>query len=647
MTTTAETHRFEAEVQELLGLMIHSLYTEKEIFLRELISNASDAIDRLRLSALTDKDLLGDDETFWIRLETDPVARTLTVSDNGIGMTKEEMAQNLGTIARSGSRAFLEQLKESKGEGAGALIGKFGVGFYAAFMVADEVVVESRKAGSDQGARWRSRADGTYTLEDADVEQRGTKITLHLKPLEEGEEPGPDFTETWTLQRIVKRHSDFVEHPILMDVEETEVERNEDGTPKEGAEPKTVTKTKTLNSQKPLWSRPKNEITPEEHAEFYRHISHDWGEPAAVIHTHAEVPVEFTALLYAPKDAPPSFLDNQENKSAISLYVRRVLIMADCPDLLPAWLRFVKGVVECPDLPLNVSRQTLQANPLTRRIQKVLTGKVLGALADLLEKDRETYEAFFAAHGRVLKEGIYHGADDENRISKLCLFDSSAETSKTTLDEYVKRMGEEQDTIWYLAGMDAATAATSPHLEAFRAKGIEVLLMTDPVDEWMLQRFTEFGDKPLKAIDRGEVDLDSEEEKKAREEKQKSLEGLLGAMQAVLDEDVSEVRFSPRLKDSAAVLVGAEGGVSPAMERVMREMHGDMPKTKRVLELNAAHELVGMLEGLHEGGDEQKDAFEDATRLLYGQALIAEGSPVPDPAGFARMVTRLMVRAGA
>jgi len=644
MTTTTETHRFEAEVQELLGLMIHSLYTEKEIFLRELISNASDAIDQLRLLALTDKDLASDDE-FHIRLEADPEARTLTVSDNGIGMSREELAENLGTIAKSGSRAFLEQLKANKDGTDATLIGQFGVGFYSAFMVADEVIVESRKAGTETGARWRSKADGTYTLEDADVPERGTRVILHLKPHDGGEEAGADFTQPWVLEGIVKRHSDFVEHAIQMEVEETEIEHDEEGKPKEGAEPKTVLRTKTLNSQKPLWSRAKNEITDEEHAEFYRHVSHDWTEPAKVVHVRAEVPVEFNALLYVPREARANFLEGPENKSSIALYVRRVLIMADCSDLLPPWLRFVRGVVECPDLPLNVSRQTLQANPITQRIQKVLVGKVVAALGELLEKDRAIYETFFGAHGRILKEGIYQGADDNNRISKLCLFSSSKEDGLTTLDEYVARMADDQEAIWYLAGMDAETAAGSPHLEAFRAKDVEVLLMSDPVDEWMLQRLPEFGDKPLKAIDRGDVDLGSEEEKKAREEKQESLEGLLEAMQKTLDDDVSEVRFTTRLKDSAAVLVSAEGSVSPAMERVMREMHGDMPRTKRILELNADHALVGLLDTLH-GDTSRAQDFADYTKLLYGQALIAEGSPVPDPASFAALVTRVMVDAG-
>jgi len=617
MTTDTQTHRFEAEVQELLGLMIHSLYTEKDIFLRELISNASDACDKLRIESLTDAALMPEGTELAIELVADEEARTLAIIDNGIGMSRDELVSNLGTIARSGTRAFLDQLKAKEDGGAADLIGQFGVGFYSAFMVADEVAVVSRRAGSDEAWRWASKADGTYTIEAAERETQGTTVTLHLKPRPEGEDADgePDFLETWTLTSTVKRHSDFVEHPIRLGEE-------------------------VLNSQKPLWSRPAKDITEEEHADFYRHLSFDMEPPATVVHAHAEVPVEFTALLYIPKARRPEFMEANEQKSKISLYVKRVLIMADCSELLPPWLRFVRGVVECPDLPLNVSRQTLQANPITRRIQKVLVSKVLKALGDLLAKDREAYETFFANHGRVLKEGVYQGADDDNRLSRLCLFPSSGQEALTTLPEYVGRMGDEQEAIWTITGMDRATAAASPHLEAFRAKSQEVLLMTDPVDEWMLQRLAEFDGKPLKAVDQGDVDLASDEEKQAREEKAESHKDLLEALQAALEDEVSEVRFSTRLKDSAAVLVGAEGAASAAMERLMREMHGnEMPTQKRILEVNPDHALVAQLEDRRAAGDD----VADAARVLYGQALIAEGSPLPDPAGFARILTDLLV----
>ena len=643
MTAQVETRRYEAEVQELLSLVIHSLYTQKDIFLRELISNASDACDKLRIEALSNKDLLGEDEELWIRLEVDENARTLSVIDNGIGMSRDELAENLGTIARSGTRQFLDQLKQA-GEGAAReLIGQFGVGFYASFMVADEVTVESRRAGSEKGTRWRSTADGQYTLEDIEKGSRGTRVTLHLKPKDEEDEDPQDFLQPWTLRAIVKRYSDFVEYPIYMEVEDYEIEKDEEGKPKEGAEPKKITRTDTLNSRKPLWSRDKKDIEPEEYAEFYRHVAHDWNEPLETIHLKTDVPVEYTALLYIPAKRPMDFLHRTDAKSHLALYVRRVLIMADCEDLLPPWLRFVRGVVESGDLPLNVSRQTLQANPVTRKIQKHLTGKVLRGLKDLLEKDRERYQGFFDEFGSVLKEGIYQGEDDDNRISSLCLFRTSKDDGRATLPEYADRMPVSQEAIYYLVGMDADTAASSPHLEAFRVKGYEVLLMTDPVDEWMLQRLTEFRGKPLKSITQGDLDLGDDEEKKASEEKQAEHKDLLEALQKVLDDDVSEVRVSGRLQDSPAVLVSPEGAVSPAMERVMREVQGaDLPKSKRILELNAEHPVMRKLEGYF-ADDPDGEALKDYAFLLYGQALLAEGQPVPEPARFGKLVTRLMV----
>ncbi|MDA1194427.1 MAG: molecular chaperone HtpG [Planctomycetota bacterium] len=617
MTTDTQTHRFEAEVQDLMRLMIHSLYTEKDIFLRELISNASDACDKRRIEALTDATVLPEGTDLGIVLSVDAEARTLSVSDNGIGMSREDLVENLGTIARSGTRAFLEQLKSKDSGNAADLIGQFGVGFYSAFMVADEVEVISRRAGADNAWRWCSRADGTYTVEAAERDEVGTTVTLHMKPAAVGEDADgePDFLQDWTLGSTVKRHSDFVEHPITLGY-------------------------KTLNSRKPLWSRPAKEVTAEEHADFYRHLAYDMEPPAKVVHVKAEVPVEFTALLYIPKGKRPDFLEAGTPTSKIALYVRRVLIMADCSDLLPPWLRFVRGVVECPDLPLNVSRQTLQANPITRRIQKHLVSKVLGALGELLAEDRASYGVFFEHHGRMLKEGVYQGADDDNRLSRLCLFARSNGPETTTLPEYVERMVEGQEAIWTLAGMDRATAAASPHLEAFRAKGVEVLLMTDSVDEWMLQRLSEFEGTPLQAADQGEVDLGTEEEKAARAAKCEGHEDLLTALQAALDAHVSEVRFSSRLKDSAAVLVNAEGGASAAMERLMRDIHGsEMPTSKRILELNPDHPVVAYLEGRRATAE----GLADAAQLLYGQALVAEGSPVPDPAAFARLVTELLV----
>ncbi|MCP5068499.1 MAG: molecular chaperone HtpG [bacterium] len=444
-TTQPETRKFEAETQDLLGLMINSLYTEKDIFLRELISNASDALDKLRHAALTEESLQTGDAEFEIHLEVDTDAGTLSIIDNGMGMTRDEMAENLGTIARSGTKAFLEALREKGAEEAPSLIGQFGVGFYSSFMVADEVTVVSRRAGTSEGACWRSKADGEYTLEDCEAPQHGTRVTLHLKPPEDGFD-AREFLSTDKLRGTVKRHSDFVAWPIRMEVERKEPVYDEEGKPKAG-ETVSTTSVETFNSQRPLWTRPKNEVTDEEHAEFYRHVSQDWTEPYDVLHFTADSPVEYTALLYIPKQHPTDLFSADRQKSRLALYVKRVLIMPACEDLLPPWLRFVRGVVDCPDLPLNVSRQTLQANPIVSKIQRHLIAKVLKALGAKLEKDREGYAAFFSSFGAVLKEGIYHGADDNQRISKLCLFPTTHGDEPSTLTEYVERAGESQDKI--------------------------------------------------------------------------------------------------------------------------------------------------------------------------------------------------------
>ena len=646
MTAQVETRRFEAEVQELLGLMIHSLYTEKEIFLRELISNASDALDKLRIEALTNEGLVSADDVLEIRIEADAAERTVSVVDGGIGMSREELAENLGTIARSGTRAFLEQLEAAKqGGDAASMIGQFGVGFYASFMVADEVVVESRKAGTEHGARWRSKADGEFTLEDAEGLPRGTRVTLHLKPVEPDAEDKQDFADPHALAAIVKRHSDFVEHPIRMDMEEWEIERDEEGKPVEGGERKKTVVTKTLNSQKPLWARPRSEISDEDYKEFYKHVAHDWNDPLEHLHVVADVPVSYTAVLFVPSQRPLDMLRGPEGKSQISLYVRRVLIMRDCEDLLPVWLRFVRGVVESDDLPLNVSRQTLQANPLTRRIQKHLVSRLLKTLRTMLADDRERYQQFFDAFGSVLKEGIYYGDDDDHRVSSLCLWRGTTAETPMTLDEYVEQMPSDQEAIYFITGGDADTLAASPHLEAYRAKGTEVLLLSDPVDEWVLSRLDTYRDKPLKAVTHGEAPVEEEQERKAREEKQETHKDLLEALQTALDEHVSEVRFTSRLKDSPAVLVSQEGALSPSMERMLREIHGEAPATKRILELNPDHALMTRLQSRFASGAES-EAFRSYAKLLFGQALLAEGSPLPDPAAFSRLVTNLMVGGG-
>lgn len=636
-----DTRRFEAETSDLLRLVIHSLYTQKDIFLRELISNASDALDKLRHASLTDDSILGDDEELEIRLEVDPDARTLSVIDNGIGMSRDELAENLGTIARSGTKAFMEKLKSAGAEQAPELIGQFGVGFYSSFMVADKVVVASRKLGEDAGAVWTSEAEGEYTIHDGVETPRGTRVTLHLKEAAEGED-SQDFTSPWVLRGVVKQHSDFVGWPIRTDVESTEPVLDDEGNPKDD-ETKTVTKTETLNSQQPLWARPRGEVQEDEHGEFYRHLSHDWNAPYAHLHIHAESPVEYRALLYAPAQKPYDFFQDPRRGSRLALYVKRVLIMPECEDLLPPWLRFVRGVVDCADLPLNVSRQTLQANPVMAKIKKHLTSKVVSLLAERLKKDREGYAKFFTSFGAILKEGIYQGDDTKNRISKVCLFQTTHESGTTTLAEYVERMEEGQESIHVLTGLDADTLARSPHLEAYKAKGQEVLLLSDPVDDWMLQRFKTFDEKPIHQIHQGDTALESDEEKDSRAKQDEAHKDFLEAVQTHLDEHVGGVRFSARLTDSPAILVGAEGGMGAAMEQVMREMGQDVPKSRKTLELNAEHEAVkGLMAAFAE--DAEGDAFKDKSDLMLGLASLAEGRTPPDPVRFGQLVTSVFLQ---
>ena len=636
----AETVAFQAETTELLQLVIHSLYKHREIFLRELISNASDALDKLRFESLTDPALVAGDERLHVRLETDPEARTLTIHDNGIGMTRDEVVSNIGTIARSGTRGFAEAVRAAAGaEAAEApelpdLIGRFGVGFYSAFMVAEEVVLETRRAGAEGGVRWTSRGEGEYTLEEVEGPARGTSITLKLRPVEEESGAHQDFTQEWVLREVIKRYSDFVAYPIEMEVERTEGE---------GDEQETVRRTETLNSQRPLWTRPKGEIEPEEYAEFYRHVSHDWNEPLETIHTLAEGTLEFAALLYVPRERPHDLFDPTRHGSRLSLYVKRVFIMADCEELLPPYLRFLRGVVDASDLPLNVSRETLQENRQVRQIQRHLVKKTLEALAGLLKERREDYRAFWTAFGPLIKEGIY--VDDEHRgaLTELLLAETSHGAEPTTLAEYVERCPEGQEEIYVLPAPDRAAAERSPHVEGLRSRGFEVLYLVDPVDEFLLQRLTEYEGRSLRSIDKGGLELEEDETTKAaREERQKALGPLLELVRKELDEHVEEVRFSARLTDSPAMLVNAENALSPQVQRMLRDSGQDVPEPKRVLELNSTHPLVERLRDLS-ADDATFARFTDYCALLHGQALLAEGSQPPDPARFARLVADLMV----
>ena len=647
MIADVETFQFQAETKQLLDLMIHSLYTNKEIFLRELISNASDAIDRLRFEALTNPELLDGDPNFEIRLEADPQARTLTIADNGIGMSRDEVIENIGTIARSGTRELRERMREGQSkEMLAEFIGQFGVGFYSSFMVADKVTLVTRRAGETTATRWESTGDGQYTIGEAEPPQRGTSITLQLKPVD-SETGIEDFTDQWTLSRIVKKYSDFVAYPIINKVQREEQERDENGNPKPDGKTTIVVEDKTLNSMKPIWTRPRSEVTDSEYAEFYRHISHDWTEPMKTISVKAEGRIEYQALLFIPSKAPYD-LFYHASEPGLRLYAKRVMIMEHCPDLLPHYLRFIKGMVDSADLPLNISRQMLQQDRHITQIRKWLTKKLLDTFEEMYEKDHDEYLKFWREFGRAIKEGVSSDYENKDRIVSLLLFESSNDPEKlTTLKDYVARMKEDQQQIFYLTGESRSVVENSPHLEAFKEKGYEVLYLTEPVDELVVQSLTEFDGKRLKSVGKGTVKLGNEEEKEQTEkelkEQQETYAELLSFLQKKLDEHIKQVRLTNRLTTSPVCLVGEEHDYSPQLERLLQMGQGGGPKQRRVMELNPKHEL------LHKMFDRFQQNKEDPVLgnyadLLLGYALLAEGSELPDPVRFNRLVADMMVQ---
>jgi molecular chaperone HtpG len=651
---TAKTYEFQAETRQLLDIVIHSLYSNKEIFLRELISNASDALDRLRYEALSRPELLAGDEELEIRLIPDgagseETGRTLVIKDNGIGMSRDEVVSHIGTIAKSGTRELMQRIKESKsGDSVAELIGQFGVGFYSAFMVADRISLLTRRAGEENATLWQSSGDGTYTLAEAERESRGTTITLHLKPVDE-DNGISDFTSFYNLKNIVKKHSDFVGYPIRATEKREESERDEDGKVIEGQK-RTVVEDKTLNSMVPIWTRPQSEVTEEEYADFYKHVSRDWTAPLETLALSAEGRIEYKALLFIPSKAPFD-LYYRDQQQGLRLYVRRVLIMERCEDLLPTYLRFVKGVVDSADLPLNISREMVQQDRHILQMKKWLSRKVLDHLAKMLGDDREKYLKLWAEFGRVIKEGVASDFENKDKLLPLVFFQSSHDPEKlTTLDEYVERMKEDQKEIYYLTGENRAQVESSPHLEAFRAKGYEVLYLVDPVDEMVVQSVFEYKEKHLKSAGKGTVELGSEEERKEAEaqleEKKKTYESLMELLQKTLDENVKEVRLSTRLTTSPACLVSGDFDMSPNLERLLRQTEGaaGLPTQKRILELNPEHPLLEKLQGKF-AGDPADPLLRDYAHLLYGHALLAEGSELADPARYNRLVGELMLKA--
>jgi molecular chaperone HtpG len=646
MSKSVETYEFQAEARQLLDLMIHSVYSNKDIFLRELISNSSDALDKRRFEALREPALLPEGAELRIVLEPDKAKHTLSIWDNGIGMRREEVKDLIGTIAKSGTREFFTKLREAKGSAAPELIGQFGVGFYSVFMVADKVALITRHAGEDGATRWESAGDGTYTLEEAERSEPGTTIVLHLKSTDT-EDGLHDYTEEWMLRNIVKQYSDFVDYPVQMDIERTESDHDDQGKAIEGTE-RTVVKTETLNSMKAIWLRDKSEVTDEEYNEFYKHVSHDWNEPLARILAKIEGTLEYRVLLYVPSRAPFDLYYASQAHHGVHLYVKRVFIMDDCKELLPDYLRFLRGVVDSEDLSLNLSREMLQQNRQIQRMNKGIVGKVLSFLRDLRDKETEKYATFWGEFGRVFKEGLFQDRDNTETLLDLALLPSTHDAAQpTALKDYVARMKPEQEVIYYLTGETRAKAENSPHLEAFKAKGYEVLLLTDPVDEVWTQSVFEFQGKRFQSIGKGAVELGSEEERKEADEQrktqQKTFASLLDCLKEKLSERVKEVRLSNRLTESAACLVSDTNDLSPQMEQMMKAMGQEMPATKRILEVNAEHPVLRKLQAAFDA-DAANPVLGEYAELLYGQALLAEGSQHPDPAQFSKLIADLMAK---
>lgn len=626
-----ETLGFQAEVKQLLQLMIHSLYSNKEIFLRELISNASDASDKLRFEGIEHPDWYGDDPDLKIKVSFDKAARTVTISDNGIGMSRDEVIANLGTIARSGTKEFFSKLSGDQQKDA-ALIGQFGVGFYSAFIVADRITVDTRRAGlpAADGVRWESDGSGEFTVESIDRPQRGTSITMHLR---EGED---DFLSTHKLKSIIRKYSDHISLPIQMNKEEWDADKKEQVIKDE---------LESINQSSALWARSKSEITEEQYNEFYKHLSHDYENPLCYSLNRVEGRSEFTQLLYVPARAPFDLWDRNK-RGGIKLYVKRVFIMDDAEQLMPMYLRFVTGVIDSTDLPLNVSREILQESRDVKIIRESSTKRVLSMLEDLANSDDEAkkdkYCTFWTQFGQVLKEGVGEDQPNQERILKLLRFASTHTDSAdqtVSLAEYVSRMKEGQDKIYYVTGDTFNAAKNSPHLEIFRKKGVEVLLLSDRVDEWMLSFFTEFDGKHMTSVAKGGLDLGNlsdEKEKKEHEETEKNFKDLLDRMKAALDDKVKDVRVTFRLTDSPACLVSDENELSGNLLRMLKAAGQQAPDTKPILEINPEHPLLLKLKS----DDQHFDAW---TQVLFDQALLAEGGQLNDPAAYVKRINQLLL----
>ncbi len=612
-----ETHSFQTEVQQLLHLMIHSLYSHKEIFLRELIANSSDACDKLRFASVQDGSLMEDGEELAITIDIDKEARTLSITDNGIGMSHDEVIENLGTIASSGTKQFVESLSGDEAKDA-RMIGQFGVGFYSVFMVADKVTVESRRAGesADSAIIWTSNGEGEYTLEPTSRETRGTSITLHMREDED------EFLENFRLRSIIEKYSDHITLPIRMKMDEEKDELEQ------------------INKGAALWARAKNDISEEEYNNFYTTLSYDPEPPMSVLHNRVEGKLEYTSLLYIPTKAPYDIWD-REHRKGLKLYVRRIFIMDDAEHLMPPYLRFVKGLVDSADLPLNVSREFLQKNRAIDTIRSALVKKILGSLKKTADKDAEKYAIFWKEFGKIIKEGVVDDHENKEKVAELLRFASTQnedDEQNVSLDDYISRMKDDQKEIYYVTADTWKAAASSPHLEIFRKKGIEVLLLSDPIDEWVVNHMMDYKEKSLKSVAKGGLELDDSDSKESKKEKkaaEKKLKGLVEGITKALGDRVKEVRVSTRLTDSPSCLVADENDIGANMERLMKSMGQEMPTSVPIMEINPDHDLISYM-------DKHKDKLDDWSQVLYDQALLSEGGKLEAPADYVRRINSLL-----
>ena len=634
--STIKRRKFKAEVQQVLNLIVNSLYSNKEIFLRELVSNASDAIDKIRFKSLTNLELLGNDSRFYIKIIPDSKNNTLTVKDNGIGMTYDEILENIGTIARSGTASFLEALKKSQDRLTPELIGQFGVGFYSSFMVADRITLITKHAESDIAYKWVSESNSSsYTIEETEKDSRGTEITLDLKSVEERDE---DFANEWVIKHIIQKHSDFITYPILMDVERTEtVKEDVEVLDKNGNKvqqaPQKVIKEEILNSMKAIWMRDKSEISEDEYNEFYKHVSHEYTKPLAYFHGRFEGTTEYYALLYIPERAPLDLFSPQQ-KHGVHLYCKKVFIMDDCKELMPIYLRFIKGVVDAPDLNLNISREILQQDALVKKIKGNLVKKILYLLANM---EKEKYEQFYKAFGRVLKEGIHRDKDNKDKIADLLRYQTTKSEGKlVSFKEYIENMKEDQKEIYYITGDDLSLIQNRPHIEALKDKDYEVLLMAEPVDEFVVQTLNEYDGKKLKSAEKGTL-----ESEKIDEVKEKEYSSLFEHIKSKLEEKIRDVKPSTRLKDSISCLSGGEYDMSSYMQSLMKKSGQQPLNTRRILEVNMEHPAVSRIKEIFDR-DQNDETLDDYYSLLFNVALIGEGEKVDDSIKFSNAVAKLM-----